>query len=215
MKLFNFPASEMSPPIGSIFWFAGVIEVVGGVLVLLGLFTRPAAFVLAGEMAVAYFMAHAPQGFFPVMNGGDAAVLFCFVFLYLVFAGPGAWSLDARRATAPEPRAAAWPPRLDSRRASALNTARTLEEDCDDPAFDATRARAAGAELGALPEWDLCDLYAAPDAPELARDTRLAGRRVRGLRRRLRGQARRGWTRRGSCRRSAAGSASRASPAGS
>ena len=71
MKLFNFPASEMSPPIGSIFWFAGVIEVVGGVLILLGLFTRPVAFVLAGEMAVANFMAHAPQGFFPVMNGGD------------------------------------------------------------------------------------------------------------------------------------------------
>ena len=100
MTLFNFPASGMSPPIGSIFWFAGVIEVVGGVLILLGLFTRPVAFVLAGEMAVAYFIAHAPQGFFPVMNGGEAAVLFCFVFLYLVFSGPGAWSLDARRAAA-------------------------------------------------------------------------------------------------------------------
>ncbi len=65
---------------------------------LLGLFTRLAAFVMAGEMAVAYWMAHAPHSFFPLRNGGELAVLFCFVFLYLVFAGPGAWSLDARRA---------------------------------------------------------------------------------------------------------------------
>jgi putative oxidoreductase len=95
-KLFGFPASEMgSPSIGSLMWFAGVLEVFGGLLVLLGLFTRPAAFVLSGQMAVAYFMAHAPQSFFPVQNGGDAAILFCFVFLYLFVAGPGAWSLDA------------------------------------------------------------------------------------------------------------------------
>ena len=97
MKLFGFPPSQMSPAFGSLFWFAGVLEVVGGILVLLGLFTRPAAFLLSGEMAVAYFMAHAPQGFFPVLNQGEAAILFCFVFLYLFVAGPGAWSLDARR----------------------------------------------------------------------------------------------------------------------
>jgi putative oxidoreductase len=73
---------------------AGVLELVGGILLVLGLFTRPAAFILSGMMAVAYWMAHAPQSVFPALNGGDAAVLFCFVFLYLVAAGPGAWSLD-------------------------------------------------------------------------------------------------------------------------
>ena len=67
---------------------------------MLGLFTRPVAFILSGMMAVAYFMAHAPKSFFPAVNGGDAAILFCFVFLYLVFAGGGPWSLDAKRATA-------------------------------------------------------------------------------------------------------------------
>ncbi len=77
-----------------------MLEVVGGVLLVLGLFTRPVAFILAGEMAVAYFMAHAPQSFFPIINQGESAILFCFVFLYLVFAGPGAWSLDNRSATA-------------------------------------------------------------------------------------------------------------------
>ena len=77
-----------------------MLEVVGGILIVLGLFTRPVAFILAGEMAVAYFMAHAPQSFFPIVNQGDSAILFCFVFLYLVFAGPGAWSLDNRSATA-------------------------------------------------------------------------------------------------------------------
>jgi putative oxidoreductase len=80
--------------------FAGVLETFGGLLLLLGLFTRPVAFVLSGMMAVAYFMAHAPQGFYPAVNGGDAAILFCFVFLYLVTAGPGPWSLDARRSSA-------------------------------------------------------------------------------------------------------------------
>ena len=70
---------------------------------LVGLFTRPAAFIMSGQMAVAYWMAHAPQSFFPVENGGDAAILFCFVFLYLFFAGPGAWSLDA---PTPRPRLA-------------------------------------------------------------------------------------------------------------
>jgi putative oxidoreductase len=81
----------------SLLGLAAVLEVAGGALVLLGLFTRPVAFILAGEMAVAYFMAHASQGFFPALNGGEPAVLFCFVFLYLAFAGPGAWSVDALR----------------------------------------------------------------------------------------------------------------------
>jgi putative oxidoreductase len=96
-KLLGFPASQFSPAFGSLMWFAGLIEVVGGVLVLLGLFARPAAFVMSGQMAVAYWMAHAPQSPFPVLNGGDAAILFCFVFLYVFVAGPGAWSMDARR----------------------------------------------------------------------------------------------------------------------
>ena len=94
-KLLGFPASDMSPPAFSLFWFAGVLELFGGAALVLGIFTRPVAFVLSGEMAVAYWMAHAPQGAFPVLNGGESAILFCFVFLYLVFAGPGPWSLDA------------------------------------------------------------------------------------------------------------------------
>ena len=81
----------------TLFWTAGVIEIVGGVLLLLGLFTRPAAFILSGEMAVAYFMEHLPIDFFPIRNQGDAPILFCFVFLYLAAAGPGAFSLDGLR----------------------------------------------------------------------------------------------------------------------
>ena len=72
----------------------GVIELVGGALVCVGLFTRPAAFILSGDMAVAYFMAHFPKSFFPAVNGGDAAILYCFIFFYLFVAGPGVWSLD-------------------------------------------------------------------------------------------------------------------------
>ncbi len=75
-------------------WAAGVIELCGGLLILGGLFTRFVAFVLCGEMAVAYFSTHAPRGFFPVSNGGELAVIYCFVFFYLTFAGPGPWSLD-------------------------------------------------------------------------------------------------------------------------
>ena len=75
-----------------------MIELVTRLLMAIGLFTRPAAFVASGTMAVAYWMAHAPQNFYPANNGGDAAILYCFVFLYLVFAGPGAWSLDEVRA---------------------------------------------------------------------------------------------------------------------
>ena len=76
--------------------FAGIIELVGGALIVLGLFTRPAAFVASGTMAVAYFLAHAPQNFWPQNNGGDAAILYCFVFLFFVFAGPGPLSVDAK-----------------------------------------------------------------------------------------------------------------------
>jgi putative oxidoreductase len=96
-KLLGFPATEMfaaPPPVGSLIWVAGMLELVGGGLLALGLFTRPVAFVLSGEMAVAYFMAHQPQAPFPVQNQGDAAILFCFVFLYLVAAGGGPWGLD-------------------------------------------------------------------------------------------------------------------------
>jgi len=93
-KVLGFPAAEFSPPLFSMFGLAGIIEIVGGILVLIGFQTRIAAFIMSGTMAVAYFMVHAPGNFFPANNGGDAAILFCFVFLYLVFAGPGAWSLD-------------------------------------------------------------------------------------------------------------------------
>ncbi len=97
-KLFGVPPSDHgSPELLSLMGLAGILEFFGGALLLLGLFTRPVAFLLSGQMAVAYFMAHAPQNFFPALNGGDAAILFCFVFLYLVFAGPGPWSLDAAR----------------------------------------------------------------------------------------------------------------------
>lgn len=96
-KLFGIPASQHSPDAFSLFWFAGVLEVFGGALLLLGLFTRPVAFVLSGQMAFAYWMAHAPNSVFPALNGGDAAILFCFLFLYFVFSGPGSWSLDAKR----------------------------------------------------------------------------------------------------------------------
>ena len=94
-KLFGFHAPQGGqPPLLSLLRIAAVMEFFGGLLVLVGFLTRPVAFLLAGEMAVAYWMVHAPQSFFPVLNGGDAAILFCFVFLYLVFAGPGAWSID-------------------------------------------------------------------------------------------------------------------------
>ena len=99
-KLFGFPAAAPPsglPPALSFFWFGGILEFFGGLLLLVGLFTRCAAFVLAGEMAVAYWLIHAPKSVFPALNGGDAAVLYCFVFLYLVFAGPGPWSIDRMR----------------------------------------------------------------------------------------------------------------------
>ena len=99
MKLFGFPPAPFSPPLFSLFGVAGLLELVGSLLLVAGLFTRPVAFILAGEMAIAYFMAHAPQSFFPVINQGEAAILFCFVYLYVATAGAGPWSLDHWRAT--------------------------------------------------------------------------------------------------------------------
>ncbi len=95
-KLFSFPVPPpfANPLAFTLLWYAAVLETVGGTLMLLGLATRPVAFILAGEMAVAYFMAHAPRGFYPAVNGGEAAILYSFVFLYFAAAGPGAWSLD-------------------------------------------------------------------------------------------------------------------------
>ena len=98
-KLFAFPASQMGPvELFSLFGLAALLEIFGGLAILLGFFTRPVAFILAGEMAYAYWMMHVPMGgLLPIGNGGDAAVLFCFAFLYLVFAGPGTWSIDGAR----------------------------------------------------------------------------------------------------------------------
>jgi putative oxidoreductase len=98
-KLFAFPAAVMpdggTAPIGSLAWVAGFLEVFGGVFLLVGLFTRPVAFLLSGEMAFAYFLGHAPQGFWPVLNQGALAIVYCFLFLYFSAAGPGPWSIDA------------------------------------------------------------------------------------------------------------------------
>jgi putative oxidoreductase len=96
-KLLGFTSSDMAPAAFSLSWIAGVLELLGGAALIVGIYTRPVAFLLSGQMAVAYWMAHAPQSPFPLLNGGDAAILYCFVFLYLVFAGPGPWSLDAIR----------------------------------------------------------------------------------------------------------------------
>ena len=91
-KYFGFPSA--GPPMTPFLYVQGVIEVVGGILLLVGAYTRVVAFILCGDMAVAYFMAHLPRSLFPAMNGGDAAVLFCFVFLYILFSGGGPWSVD-------------------------------------------------------------------------------------------------------------------------
>lgn len=96
-KLLSFPATERVTEMFTLSWYAGVIELICGALIAIGLLTRPAAFLASGTMAFAYWIAHAPRDFFPVNNGGDAAILYCFLFLYLVFAGPGPWSLDAAR----------------------------------------------------------------------------------------------------------------------
>ena len=99
MKILGFPpATEMSPlDLSTLAGWSGVLELVGGALIVIGLFTRPVAFILSGMMAVAYFWVHAPMSFYPVHNGGDAAILYCFVFFYLFVAGGGAWSVDRAR----------------------------------------------------------------------------------------------------------------------
>jgi putative oxidoreductase len=101
VKLFGFPvgAQPGQVPLFTLFGLAAILELVGGAAVLLGVLTRPIAFLLSGEMAVAYFMVHAPQGVFPTLNGGELAILYCFAFLYLAAAGAGPWSIDARRST--------------------------------------------------------------------------------------------------------------------
>jgi putative oxidoreductase len=95
-KLFGFLAPPGMPAasMGSLMWVAGVLELFGGLLILIGLFTRPVAFILSGMLAVAYFMAHAPSGFWPLQNKGELAVLYCFVFLFFAAAGGGVWSVD-------------------------------------------------------------------------------------------------------------------------
>ena len=98
-KLFAFPsanpAAAVAPAMFSMYWFAAWIEVIGGILMILGLFTRPVAFILSGEMAFAYFIGHSPRNFYPLLNGGDAAALYCFIFFYFAAAGAGPLSLDA------------------------------------------------------------------------------------------------------------------------
>ena len=95
-KILGFPPSEQAPGVdlSTLAGWSGPIELVGGILIIIGLFTRPVAFILSGFMAVAYWMVHGPQSFYPIMNGGELAALYCFVFLYIVFAGGGAWSVD-------------------------------------------------------------------------------------------------------------------------
>lgn len=91
-KFFGFPSA--GPPMSAVLWMQAGIEVFGGIALLVGAYTRLVAFILCGDMAVAYFMAHFPRSFYPAVNGGDAVVLFCFVFLYMFFAGGGPWSVD-------------------------------------------------------------------------------------------------------------------------
>ncbi|MGC4081998.1 MAG: DoxX family protein [Vicinamibacterales bacterium] len=94
MKVFGFPPSPMPIPLWSQMGIGGLMEVIGGLLIVVGLFTRPTAFILSGEMAVAYFQFHAPQSIYPTSNNGMPAILYCLLYFYLVFAGPGAWSVD-------------------------------------------------------------------------------------------------------------------------
>ncbi len=96
-KLLHFPAGAVPPTFALNSWpgYAGFVELICGILLVLGLFTRPAAFIASGFAAVAYFMVHFRRGFFPILNGGELAVVYCFVFLYICVAGPGPWSLDA------------------------------------------------------------------------------------------------------------------------
>jgi putative oxidoreductase len=97
-KLLGFPPSPyLGPALFSLMGVQGCIEIVGGILLVLGLYTRPVAFILSGDMAFAYFLSHFPHGFFPILNRGEGAILYCFIFLTLAVAGGGAWSLDAAR----------------------------------------------------------------------------------------------------------------------
>jgi putative oxidoreductase len=97
-KLVNFPPFPMAlPETGTLLWFGAIVEIPCGLLLLAGLFSRPAAFIASGEMAVAYWIVHAPRSTFPSVNPGEAAILFCFIFLLIAAAGPGPWSLDASR----------------------------------------------------------------------------------------------------------------------
>lgn len=100
IKVFGFPAGAEpgQQELLSLFGIGGVIEMITGLLLILGLFTRPAAFIASGQMAVAYWMFHFPSSPYPAVNGGDAAILYCFIFLYIFTAGPGAWSIDNRTA---------------------------------------------------------------------------------------------------------------------
>ena len=94
-KILQFPVARPGPELFSLSWFAGMIELLLAPLLIIGLFTRPVAFILSGEMAFAYWIGHGSRGFFPSVNGGNLAIMYCFVFLYLAFAGGGPWSLDS------------------------------------------------------------------------------------------------------------------------
>jgi putative oxidoreductase len=96
-KFFAFPVPFPVQPLPPMLVAAGTIELIAGLLITLGLFTRLAAFIASGEMAIGYFIGHFPKGFWPVQNGGEGAILFCFIFLYLAAAGAGAWSIDGAR----------------------------------------------------------------------------------------------------------------------
>jgi putative oxidoreductase len=101
VKLFSFPGPFMRPVVtGELIWFAAIIELIGGALLVVGLFSRWVALLCSGLMAVAYFMGHAGRGFYPILNGGNLAILYSIVFLYIASAGPGSWSLDAKRGDA-------------------------------------------------------------------------------------------------------------------
>lgn len=94
-KLFGWPAPTPTPPMFSLYWFAACIEIVGGTLLFLGICSRPVAFIMSGEMAFAYFLSHHSKNLYPIVNGGDAAILYCFVFLYIFFAGGGPIEVEA------------------------------------------------------------------------------------------------------------------------
>lgn len=102
VKLLSFPGPFMRPvQTGELIWFAGLIEIVGGLMLAAGIFSRSAALICSGHMAFAYFIGHASKGFYPILNGGNLSILYCFVFFYLAFAGPGPWSIDATRGGKP------------------------------------------------------------------------------------------------------------------